>query len=331
MGARIFSMIHRHCALLVQVVYSHIMGAIFFGDKLTVGGFFGTLLILSGVLLVTLRSAKRSSSTAAAGTTVCPGVLVAGGTPVDAEGKKVDSDAAALLSDNHIPSHIAAGKHAEDDSVAAVAVVKLRADSSALSAKQCPASPAVAEGEQAQLLKANMDDSTAAEDDAEQTTDPGLLAQIAASAAAALGGELCPAASAASALDLSRQVSRQLATSRAVSQMSRQPSQYLFGSPSAFMTAPGIPGLSALPWDWQGLGPASPQQQPSARQPQVQESSAPEEEQHEQRRRSQAPAAAEVQAGGTSPGLRQAQPSDSAPNSPERRSPARLEQRQEQE
>lgn len=302
------------------------MGAVFFGDKLTLSGFLGTLLILSGVLLVTLRSAKSSSNSVTAAAAACAGTAAAGMPP--AAGKDTDNDAAALLSDDYVPSHLAAAQQGEEGDVAAVAVVRLRADSS-LAPKPSPGSPA-GEGEQlltARTQSAFVDAAAAPEDDAEFEAEPCLLAQIAASAAAALGGELCPAASAASAMQISRQVSRQLATSRAMSQMSRQASQFVYGSPSAFMTAPGIPGLSALPWDWQGLQQAMQQQQPP-QQAQQQEGPAPEQQQ-EQRRVSQV---APVEAPRGVGGLKQALllQEDSLPSSPELagRSPARLDEQE---
>lgn len=304
-----------------QVVYSNIMGAVFFDDKLRLGGLLGTLLILAGVLLVTLRlPAGSSSASKAGGAAVCADTAAAGSKLADS-GTISDNDAAALLEGDHVPSHLsAADKVSTEDAVAAVAVVKLRADSG-LSAKPRPASPS---GEAEQLLAVGDMDSAAEQDDSDVPTDS-VLAQIAASAAAALGGELCPAASAASALGLSRQVSRQLASACAA--QSRQASQFIVGSPSVFLTAPGIPGLSTRAWDWQGLQ----LQQPATQQAQPPEG--PTSEQEGQRRRSSrpAPAAAEMQATCVSPGLRQALLLQGEHSSPGRRSTALLEQEQERE
>lgn len=308
-----------------QVVYSHIMGAVFFDDKLTLGGLLGTLLILAGVLLVTLRlPAGSSSGSKAGGAAVCADTAAVGSKLADSVTIS-DNDAAALLAGDHVPSHLsAAEKVGREDAAAAVAVVTLRADSG-VSAKPRAASPAE---EAEQLLAVSDMDSAAEQDDPEVQTNS-LLAQIAASAAAALGGELCPAASAASALGLSRQVSRQLAASIAVS---RQASQFLVGSASVFPTAPGIPGLSTRAWDWQGLQ----LQQPAAQQAQPPEE--PVSGQEGRRRRSSRPAqlepaatAAQVQATCVSSGLRQALLLQGEHSSPGRRSPAPLEQQQERE
>lgn len=240
------------------------MGAIFFGDKLALVGLWGALLILSGVLLVTLRSSGSKGSTkkdAAA----CAGQAAAAVTARASASfsKGVESPSAALLPSGHIPSHLAAVAAEaklpsdEDSSEEAVAHVRLVADGRQVPSKQL----AGRQEDKSQQLLAGTTGSTPAHDaatataadgdvsaDAEPDIEPGLLAQIAASAAAALGGELCPAVSTATALELSRQVSVQVATSRVMSQMSRQtsqmlfgqPSQFLFGSPSAFIMAPGL-------------------------------------------------------------------------------------------
>jgi hypothetical protein len=293
------------CHSHTQVIYSNIMGAVFFGDKLTLSGLVGTLLILSGVLLGTLWSAQRSSSCA---TAAAPCAGTAGAGILAAAGKDTENDDAALLSGDHVPSQLAAVQQGQDEDAAAVAIIKLHTDSSNLTSKfglkPRPESPAE-EGKQlltARTRSAPLDGAAVPEGEAEFEAEPGLLAQIAASAAAALGGELCPAASAASAMQISRQVSRQLATSRAMSQMSRQASQFLYGSPSAFMTAPGIPGLSALAWDWQGLRQAGQQQQQQQPAQQAQQQEGPASEQ-EQRRVSQV---APVEAPRGCGGLRQA-------------------------
>jgi hypothetical protein len=54
------------CLLLVQVFYSYLLGAIFFGDRMTLLGLFGVALILVGVLMVTMRPPKGTTSRPAA-------------------------------------------------------------------------------------------------------------------------------------------------------------------------------------------------------------------------------------------------------------------------
>lgn len=250
------------------------MGAVFFGDKLTLSSALGTLLVLAGVLLVTMRLSSTSSKADKDAACTATAVATKGSQKLPCE---ADSDRMLLLSDHHIHSHLAPADHSTSAQLAenaagvagALAVVRLRSAGSLGRVPKQPSGPHVGFAEDAeQLLAAARADSAVVQDDGMQLDEgeQGLIAQIAASAAAALGGELCPAGSVMQAMELSRQVSRQLAFSRAVSQMSRQPSQYLFGSPSAFLTAPGLPGISALPW----AQPLSvPQQQQSQVQPVV--------------------------------------------------------------
>jgi hypothetical protein len=276
----------------LQVVYSHIMGAVFFGDKLTLAGLWGALLILSGVLLVTLRSAGSKGSTKkdAAACSDQAAATVTGRAPASFS-KGLESPSAALLPSGHVSSHLAAVAAEaklpddEDSSEEAVALVSLVADSRQAPSKQLAGSP---KAESEQLLDSNTRSApihdtaaaTAAGDgnddvsaDAEPAIEPCLLAQIAASAAAALGGELCPAGSTAAALELSRQVSVQVGASRVMSQMSRQTSQmlfgqssqFLFGSPSAFIMAPGLtPPLERPAQQQQQRQPPQQQQQEEA-------------------------------------------------------------------
>jgi hypothetical protein len=51
---------------VAQVFYSYLLGAIFFGDRMTLMGLFGVALILAGVLMVTMRSPKGITSRQAA-------------------------------------------------------------------------------------------------------------------------------------------------------------------------------------------------------------------------------------------------------------------------
>jgi hypothetical protein len=55
--------LHERAASCLQVFYSYLLGAIFFHDRITPLGLLGVALILAGVLLVTVRPAKRSSAT----------------------------------------------------------------------------------------------------------------------------------------------------------------------------------------------------------------------------------------------------------------------------
>jgi hypothetical protein len=305
------------------------MGAVFFGDKLTLSSALGTLLVLFGVLLVTMRSSSTSSKADKDATCTATAVTTEGSQKLPCE---ADSDRMSLLSDHHIHSHLAPADHSTSAQLAenaagvagALAVVRLRSAGSLGRVPKQPPGPHVGFAEDAeQLLAAARADSAAIQDDGMQLEEgePGLIAQIAASAAAALGGELCPAGSVLQAMELSRQVSRQLAFSRAVSQISRQPSQYLFGSPSAFLTAPGLPGVSALPWAQPVSQPQQQSQvQPVARQVSqrhgsldgVQQVGHSQSQQQHSRVEGQEPAAAA--AGG---GLKQALlPGDSTPSSP---------------
>lgn len=277
-----------HAVCWLQVVYSNVMGAVFFGDKLTLAGLWGALLILSGVLLVTLRSTGSKGSTkndAAACADQAAATVTARASASFSKG--VESPSAALLPSGHIPSHLAAVASEaklpgdEDSSEEAVALVRLVADGRQGPGKHLAGSP---EDESETLLAGNTgsapthDAATATaacgadgdvSGDAAPAIEPGLLAQIAASAAAALGGELCPAGSTAAALELSRQVSMQVAASRVMSQMSRQTSQllfgqssqFLFGSPSAFMMAPGLVPPLERPVQQQQRQPPQQQQQ----------------------------------------------------------------------
>lgn len=238
-----------------QVVYSNIMGSVFFHDDLSLGGFLGTLLVLAGVLLVTLRTSGDKSAAAkeAAAANPCISMAVLAAGKATHEGYAEDSDAQALLTDSHLQSHLGpAACHAcstgeADADVSVLAVVKLRLMSAA-KPKECDSqgnfSPVVgpAAGSNQMLRTATplgMNSPQAPAAACPEEVQGCLLTQIAASAAAALGGELCPAGSTAVALDLSRQVSRQLG-SLAVSQMSRQPSQWLTGSTSVFLNGPGL-------------------------------------------------------------------------------------------
>lgn len=278
------------------------MGAVFFNERVTLGGFLGALLILAGVLLVTLRF-PASSTTAAtkASVPVSSGVSMLAAASDSAGKSKVDSDAeTCLLPGGHLHSDVAAPD--------GVAVIRLHADCRAL----CPAqgglaSPAPAgEEEQQQLIAANAVSDAEADAGGAEPFEPGLLAQVAASAAAALGGELCPAGSTAMAVELSRQVSWQLGRSRAVSQLSRQPSQWLFGTTSAFLTAPG------LPWE---LQPQAGQQQ-EFQPPQQQQATASVAPPSQQQRQPEG-VNGEQHMQGEVQGLRQALlQSDSTPSSP---------------
>jgi hypothetical protein len=51
---------------IAQVFYSYLLGAIFFGDRMTLMGLFGVALILVGVLMVTMRSPKGITNRQAA-------------------------------------------------------------------------------------------------------------------------------------------------------------------------------------------------------------------------------------------------------------------------
>lgn len=152
-----------------------------------------------GVLFVTMRSSGSSASAAK---------QEAAAAPVKAAAAKCgpeDSDAAALLPDGHLQSHLpptaAAAEAAQaGDSVAAVAVVQLCSDRS-LSQKLDPSSGSPPAGQDLQGLSAAPEAAAAATEQLQQTArGTGLLAQLAASAAAALGGELCPAGSTAMGL-----------------------------------------------------------------------------------------------------------------------------------
>lgn len=213
------------------------MGSVFFNDKPTLVGFFGALLILAGVLLVTLRLSKGSPE-AAQGPASCLASAVSSHSAITAKDTGAD-DPQALLLERQLLSHTTAAAPAgpEEDvgeHTAAVAVVSLQTRSDT-SLKQAAAT-LTHERNQSPPAGEHM----AMGADGQEPLLDGLLAQIAASAAVALGGELCPAGSTAVALQLSRLVSRQLAASRAASQMSRQPSQWPPGTPSAFFAGPAL-------------------------------------------------------------------------------------------
>jgi hypothetical protein len=209
-----------------QVVYSTFFGIACFHDKPTSASILGTMLILAGVLLVTMRS---SSAPAATGT---------GG------GKSTAVAVAAYARE------AAAADDAALDTPGALAIIR------AASTRRLAADgyKGGADGGHTAL-----DDDATAEADAEADAEAAAAAQseehrqlvalFAASAAAALGGELCPAQSTAAALDLSRQVSGQLhaAAADSCSQLSARPSQWLPSTPSRFVAANStVLGLDVL-------------------------------------------------------------------------------------
>jgi len=215
------------------------MGSVFFNDKPTLISFFGALLILAGVLLVTLRLSSGSPE-AAQGPASCLASAASSHSAITANDTGA-GDTQALLLEGQLLSHTTAAAPAgpeedadEHTAGAAVAVVSLQTRSNS-SLKQAAAT-SIHDRTQSPVAAADV----AMGADGQEPLPDGLLAQIAASAAVALGGELCPAGSTAVALQLSRQVSRQLAASRAASQMSRQPSQWLPGTPSAFFAGPAL-------------------------------------------------------------------------------------------
>lgn len=308
-----------------QVVYSHIMGAVFFDDKLTLGGLLGTLLILAGALLVTLRlPAGSSSGSKAGGAAVCADTAAAGSKLADS-GTISDKDAAALLAGDNVPSHLsAADKVGREDAVAAVAVVTLRADSD-LSAKPRAASPA---GEAEQLSSCcnrrhglscragrfrGADGQLAGPDSCECCGCPWWRA-LPSRVSNIRPGSVPPGVTAAGSIHCS--VTAGISVPR--------------GLPFCVPDCTCILGLSTRAWDLQGLQ----LQQPATLQAQL--PAEPVSGQEGQRRRSSRPAplepaaaAAEAQATCVSPGLRQALLLQGEHSSPGRRSSALLEQEQE--
>jgi hypothetical protein len=221
--------------LHTQVVYSSIMGVFFFNERLTLGGCAGASLILAGVLLVTMRArpaAGSNSSTPASASEAC---------------SKLDDGVGLLLA-----AEPAAAGGVSDVAVPPGAVVIIRLPSSRAAAG---------------MRAASFDSSKPCRDEPAEGAAAGavgaeerghLAALFAASAAAALGGELCPAGSAASALGLSRQVSTMSAAqSTGASQLSRQPSQWTSIGASRFINTTVL-GLDVLT----GLQPADEQQPP---------------------------------------------------------------------
>lgn len=212
------------------------MGSIFFDDKPTLGSFLGALLILAGVLLVTLRMAGVKRSDAAAPTMHASEARKALAQLCNEE---ADMDTQALLpvTEKHSDSQLTAAEICQPchdkGQTAAVALIPPQV------CGQLPSVHTPSDGGLVSSLATTGMHETPVE--ADESSGASVLAQIAASAAAALGGELCPAGSTAVGLQLSRQVSRQLCSSRTVSQMSQQVSQWVSSTPSAFLTAPGLP------------------------------------------------------------------------------------------
>lgn len=227
----------------VQVAYSSIMGVVFFNEHLTLSGVAGAALILAGVLLVTLRAAPRGMQVAAP----VPHECAAAG----------ETTGAAAANDEARPAdrNVQLAKYTGATAAAGAAAEINAGEQGGLeTGAECRLLRVGPSGSFKQALEVGagcMEDggeaAAAAASVAEAAEAASRMGLFAASAAAALGGELCPASS--TALGLSPQLSLgvQLAAAGGMSQLSRQPS-WLASTPTRFMntTVLGLDDLSGL-------------------------------------------------------------------------------------